>query len=82
LAIIGLVADFQNRVADGMTTAEVEQSLQSAPIDDVDRREIFKLLELIESADYGAGQSVDPSLTLAAATRWIAKVAPRLERGA
>ena len=82
LAIIGLVADFQNRVADGMTTAEVEQSLQSAPIHDADRTEIFKLLELIESADYGAGQSVDPSLTLAAATTWIAKVAPRLERGA
>ena len=65
-----------------MTTAEVEQSLQSAPIHDADRTEIFKLLELIESADYGAGQSVDPSLTLAAATTWIAKVAPRLERGA
>ena len=81
-AIIGLIADLQNRVADGLTAAEVDQCLTHASIAENDRTAIVKLLESIESADYGGAQSIDPQTAIRDAGDWIARVSPRLERGA
>ena len=80
-AIIGLIADLKHRIADGMTTAEVRQVLTSAGVPENDCAEILNLLESIESADYGGGQSAEPVVAIDAAARWITRVAPRLERG-
>ena len=79
-ALVGLIADLQNRVAEGLTTADVIESLKSAPITGEDRDSIVQLLESIESADYGAGESTDPIAAVDDASKWIARVAPRLER--
>ena len=80
-AIVGLIADFRNRVAEGLTTTDVEATLSSAPIADEDRAAILQLLESIESAEYGAGQSADPTATVNEAAKLIARISPRLERG-
>lgn len=80
-AIVGLIADMQDRVAEGLTTADVKQTLLEASIHETDRTEILSLLNAIESADYGGGQSIDVAASIASATAWITRVAPQLERG-
>ena len=81
-AVIGLIADLQNRVADGMTTADVNQFLSASTVPDNDRIEILKMLESIESADYGGGETIDCQSAIDSATRWITRNAPEIERGA
>ena len=80
-AIVGLVADIQNRVAEGLTAADVNTTLAAASVNDEDRTAIVKLLESIESAEYGAGQSTDPIVAIDEASRLISRIVPRLERG-
>ena len=80
-AIIGLVADLQNRVAEGLTAADVNTTLAGASVNDEDRMAIVKLLESIESAEYGAGQSADPIVAIEDAAKLITRIALRLEHG-
>ena len=80
-AIVGLVADTQNRVAEGLTAADVNTALAAASVNDDDRKAIVKLLESIESAEFGAGRSTDPAGTIEVAARLISSITPRLERG-
>ena len=80
-AILGLVADLQNRVAEGLTAADVNSMLAAASINDDDRTAVVNLLEAIESAEYGAGQTRDPSVAIEETGKLIARIAPRLERG-
>ena len=79
-SIIGLVADSYNRVSEGLTTADVEQLLASAKVAEDERRTIRGLLESIEASEYGAGLSKDPPATIEDASKWIARIAPLLER--
>ena len=80
-AILGLVADLQNRVAEGLTAVDVNSTLAAASINDDDRMAVVKLLESIESAEYGAGQSTDASVAIEETSKLISRIAPRLERG-
>jgi tetratricopeptide (TPR) repeat protein len=80
-AIVGLVADLQNRVAEGLTAADVNSTLTAASINDDERLAVVKLLESIESAEYGAGESTDPIGAIEEAAGLISRIAPRLERG-
>ncbi len=80
-AIVGMVADMQNRVAEGLTAADVNTTLTAASVNEDDRTAIVKLLESIESAEYGAGQSTDPITAIEEASRLISRIAPLLERG-
>ncbi len=80
-AIVGMVADIQNRVAEGLTAADVNSTLVSASVDDDDRTAIVKLLESIESAEYGAGQSTDPNVAIEETSRLISRIMPRLTKG-
>ena len=80
-AVIGLVADSFNRVSDGLTASDVDQLLTSAKVADEERRTIKELLESIEASEYGAGLSNEPESTIEDAAKWVARVAPLLERG-
>lgn len=81
-AIIGFVADQQNRIAEGLTTADIDVIMQQANINEADRRRLLGLLESIESSEYGGFQSVDPAAAIETASSLIAKIGPALERGA
>ncbi|MBS0201808.1 MAG: BatD family protein [Planctomycetes bacterium] len=81
-ALIGLIADMQNRVADGLTTADVAAALDATTVPVESRDALLKLLESIESAEYGGGSAADPSQAIESAQSLVAKIAPHLERGA
>jgi hypothetical protein len=81
-AIVGLVADMGNRIAEGLTTVDVTTSLLAASVPDEDRTAIVKLLESIESAEYGGAQSINPASVIETAATLITTVHPLLERGA
>lgn len=81
-AIIGLIADTRNKVADGLTTSGAADLLTEAAVPDEDRTAVVRLLEAIESAEYGGGQSTDPATAIDTAASLIARIAPHLERGA
>jgi hypothetical protein len=79
-AILGLVADSSNRVAEGMTAADVEQALRSAQVPGSDQSEIMQILNTIESSEYGGAASVNVDEIVRNTRRLISSVAPRLER--
>ena len=80
-AIVGLIADFRNRVADGLTATDVNQVLANSSVSDEDRTEVIRLLESIESAEYGAGQSANPGEAIDKAARLIPRISRGLEKG-
>jgi hypothetical protein len=81
-AIVGVVADLSNRIAEGLTSVDVAAAMTSASVPDTDRAAILNLLELIESTEYGATLSADPTSMIESAAALIARVYPFLERGA
>ena len=81
-AIIGFIAAQQNRIAEGMTTADIGLIMQQEKVGDDDRAALLGLLESIESAEYGGMQSVDPAAAIERASLLISKIGPVLERGA
>jgi hypothetical protein len=81
-AILGLIADSQNLVAEGLTSADVRRILSLHQVPEADRDSVFNLLELIEAADYGAGPQIDTDTAIQDATNWITRMASRLDRGA
>lgn len=80
-SLIGLIADLQNRIAEGLTTTDVDGLLKKYSLGDADRTTTLNLLESIESGEYGAGQSIDPATAIETAASLIPKIATRLERG-
>lgn len=81
LAIVGLVADTRNRIAEGLTPANVDAALAEASISADDRSAVAHLLESIEGAEYGAANSDNAAQTIDQASSLVARIAPRLERG-
>src|SRR5262249_13903674 len=51
-ALIGLIADMGNLVAEGLTASEVDATLAQTAVPVVERAELSRLLEAIESAEY------------------------------
>lgn len=80
-AIQGLVADTRNRIGDGLTAADVTSAMAQASVPETTQSEVRQLLESIESAEYGAGRSIDLSALVARATSLVNALAPYLERG-
>lgn len=80
-AIVGFVADTRNRIAEGLTSSDVENLMLEASIPVEDRTAVSQLLESIESSEYGAAHSADVSSTIETASTLISRIAPRLERG-
>lgn len=81
-AIIGLIADTRNKVADGLTPSGAADLLLEAGVPADDRTAVLRLLEAIESAEYGGGKSTDPATAIDTAANLISRIAPQLERGA
>lgn len=80
-AILCLVADMRNRIAEGLTTVDVSAELDDIAVPETDRKAVISLLESIESAEYGGGALVDPSQAIETAANLISRVYPFLERG-
>ncbi len=81
-AFAGLVADIQNRVADGLTTADIFAALQEAAVPAPIQMETRSLLESIEGAEYGGSNAIAADNAISAATALIESVSPVLERSA
>ena len=54
-ALIGLIADLRNIVGEGLTPAEADAILARTAVPEAERAEVQRLLEAIESAEYGPG---------------------------
>ena len=80
VALLGLVADTQNLVAEGLTAADVGRILQKAGVSDVDQRAVTQLLETLESAEYGGGENVSVPSSLENAEKLIDRISPVLQR--
>lgn len=79
-AFAGLVADTGNRVAEGLTSSDIEKALIDAGVTENDRTEIRELLQSIEDAQYGGGDSVNTVESLKTAATLIQRVSSPLER--
>jgi len=80
-AILGLVADTGNRIADGLTIRDMSVAMQACSVRQEDSRRVEKLLERIESAEYGASDLSDTAMMIEEASELVIRVSPFLERG-
>ena len=78
--MLGLVADTQNQVAEGLTSADVRRILQNVGVSEVDQKTANQLLETIEGAEYGGGDSVNVTSSLEIASKLIDRISPVLQR--
>jgi hypothetical protein len=81
-ALLGLVADMRNMVAEGLTAAEADATLAETSFPADERAELRRLLDAIESAEYGAGIAVEAPAMIETARRLVPSLARHLERGA
>ena len=54
-AVVGLIADMRNIVAEGLTASEADAALALTAVPAAQRATALRLLEAIESAEYGSG---------------------------
>ncbi len=80
-ALVGLIADMRNIVAEGLTASEADATLARTPVPAADRAQVLRLLEAIESAEYGSGIASEASAMIATAEGLIPSLARHLERG-
>jgi hypothetical protein len=81
-ALLGLVADMGNMVAEGLTASEADDSLAETAVPADLRAELRRLLDAIESAEYGIGIASEAPAMITTAERLVPSLARRLERGA
>lgn len=81
-AVVGLIADMRNIVAEGLTASEADAALAETAVPPDDRAAILRLLESIEAAEYGSGATGEVPAMIAAAEELIPRLARHLERGA
>jgi hypothetical protein len=79
-AVVGLIADMRNIVAEGLTSTEADAALDTAGVQSDLRNEVSRLLAAIESAEYGSASAIDVPQTIAAAERLVPTLARQLER--
>ena len=79
-ALMGLVADTQNLVAEGLTSADVGRILQTSGVSEVDQQSVNQLLETIEGAEYGGGDTVSIASSLEIANKLIDSINLVLQR--
>jgi hypothetical protein len=81
-ALVGLIADMRNIVAEGLTASEADATLAQTAVPADARAEVVRLLEAIESAEYGSGYvaSTAPEM-IETAEGLISSLARHLERG-
>jgi hypothetical protein len=80
-ALVGLIADMRNIVAEGLTASEVDATLAGTSVPADDRAEVLRLLDAIESAEYGSGIASEVRAMIDTAEGLMPKLARQLERG-
>jgi hypothetical protein len=80
-ALVGLIADMRNMVAEGLTASEADAALAKTAVPAVERAAVLNLLEAIESAEYGSGIASETPAMIETAAGLIASLARHLERG-
>jgi BatD DUF11 like domain len=81
-ALVGLIADMRNIVAEGLTASEADATLAGTKVSADNRAEVLRLLEAIESAEYGSGIASEAMAMIETAERLISSLARGLEQGA
>jgi hypothetical protein len=79
-AIVGLVADMRNMVAEGVTATEADKALSATSVPADQRVAVLRLLEEIEAAEYGSGSASQTPSLIATAEDLIPSLARHLER--
>ena len=80
-ALVGLIADMRNIVAEGLTASEADAALAQTSVSTDERAAVLRLLEAIESAEYGSGMGSEAPAMIDAAARLVPSLARHLERG-
>jgi hypothetical protein len=80
-ALVGLIADMRNVVAEGLTASEADAALARTSVPADSRAEVLRLLEAIERAEYGSGIISEVRAMIETAEGLIPSLARRLERG-
>jgi hypothetical protein len=79
-AIVGLIADMRNIVAEGLTAVEADKLLAETVLPALERADVLRLLETIESAEYGSGISSEVPEIMSRAESLIPTLARHLGR--
>ena len=80
-ALVGLIADMRNIVAEGLTASEADVTLARTAVPASERAEVLRLLDAIESAEYGSGIAPEAPAMIETAEQLIPSLARHLERG-
>ncbi len=78
-ALVGLIADMRNIVAEGLTAVEADNVLAQTAVPVDERADVLRLLESIESAEYGSAVASEIPAMLARAEMLIANLARHLK---
>ena len=81
-ALVGLIADMRNIIAEGVTASEAESILAHTAVPAAVREDTLRLLEAIERAEYGSGVVSEARSMIETAEGLIPSLARHLERGA
>jgi hypothetical protein len=80
-ALVGLIADMRNIVAEGLTASEADAVLERTSVSPDNRASVLRLLEAIESAEYGPGAGTEAPAMIDQAVALLPGVARQLGRG-
>jgi hypothetical protein len=80
-AVVGLIADMRNVVAEGLTARDVDMALAKTAVPTSARTAVLRLLETIESAEYGSGTASETQGLVETAEGLIHTLTRHLERG-
>ncbi len=80
-ALVGLIADMRNIVAEGLTAPEAESALAQTTVPAAERTAVSRLLESIESAEYGSGIGPEAPALIETAAGLVPSLAHHLEQG-
>jgi hypothetical protein len=80
-ALVGLIADMRNAVAEGLTASEADATLAQTAVPALERAEVLRLLNAIESAEYGSGIVPEIPALVETAETLLPGLARHLERG-
>jgi hypothetical protein len=81
-AVVGLIADMRNIVAEGLTASEADAALAQTALPPGERAAVSRLLESIELAEYGSGARSEAPAMIETATELIPSLARHLARDA
>jgi hypothetical protein len=74
--MVGLIADMLNIVGEGLTASEADAALARTAVPEEDRAAVRRLLEAIESSEYGSSLASETSAMIETASG----IVPRLAR--